>query len=167
MLYAMNKLYRMAIPCLATLMMAACSDKNKSTNPTPVTPNPSESLTTNEKAVVGMWRFEKKIDTTLDMQGNYQSRNTFTNACMQDDIFNFRNDKKYTKTEGADSCTTGGSTTDRDWSIGDDGTFYYSHSPSGLGGAKYYKIDDTHFMVQANTTMVGYISRLTYFYIKQ
>ncbi|MBS1585525.1 MAG: hypothetical protein JSS82_08245 [Bacteroidetes bacterium] len=164
----MKQIFRAAMPCLAVLLMASCSKKDKNTNPGNTTPDPLANLTTYEKEVVGTWRFERKTDTTLDMQNNYVSSSGYTNPCSQDDIFTFRSDKKYTKNEGADTCTANELYDEKSWSIDSDGTFHYAHSPSpwAFNNAKYYRIDATHFMVQANTIMINTIDRLTYYYVK-
>jgi hypothetical protein len=155
-------------------MMAACSKKDGPSNTNPGTKNNDAGIVLNakEQYLVGSWSFEYSVDSQYSGTDLQYEQLEAAAQCSQDDRYIFKDNRTYTLSEGADTCSANRTYGPLPWSITDNDTtgyLSYEHGPDTwkIGGA-FRKIDDNHFSVQAIFHQwPPYSTKITYYYKRQ
>jgi hypothetical protein len=163
------KQFNLIVLLLTIAMFGACSKKHNSSNTNPGTEDPGSGivLTDNEKYVLGSWKLVRIVDSNYTGTTLNDVQDGVPYPCTADNILTFKDDRKYTVDEGADTCLSGSKEGEYEWSIDGD-HFNYKHGPGLMyADGTLRRIDDDNFAVYAHNYWWNNSNTMKTFYYKR
>lgn len=136
----------------AIMLFGACSKKDSHSNTNPGTEDPGagNGLNDNEKYLLGSWSLVRIVDSNYNGTTLNDVQDGVPYPCTANDIFTFKDSRKYTIDEGADTCLSGSKAGEYEWSVDGD-HLNYKHGPGLMyADGTLRRIDDNNFAVYAH-----------------